>query len=425
VLQNLDLRKTSPPYRLPRPELADEPVDVVRNIIAEVRERGDLALRDLTERFDGVSLEALRVPDAELESALRETPAELRAALEAAAEAIADFHRQQLVEPSTYQRGGLTIREWLQPLARAGCYVPGGLASYPSTVLMTAVVARVAGVEEVVVCVPPGPAGSVPRETLAAAAIAGVDEVFAVGGAQAIAALAYGTESVRAVDAIVGPGNRFVAVAKREVAGTVSVPSAFAGPSEIVVVADESTPIEFAAIDLIVQAEHGPSGLSWLVTWSESVAEQIGSEIARLLENEPRRDAIVSTLSTAGYVALVDGPAAAAAVVNQIAPEHLQLMQAEPEGVLAEVRNAGAIFVGTDAPASLGDYIAGPSHVLPTAGTARFSGALGVADFCKPMHVISVTPDGLREVAPHIEAIATSEGLHAHARSVRMRLDRQ
>jgi len=424
VIQILDLRQTSPPFGLPRPELDDEPVDVVRNIIAEVRRQGDVALRDFTERFDGVVVGDIRVSAEQLQAALGDISSELRSALEASAHAIADFHKTQLVDRTVYERDGVTVTEWAQPLRRAGCYVPGGLARYPSTVLMTAVIARVAGVSEVVICVPPGPDGTVPTETLAAAAIAGVDEVFAVGGAQAIAALAYGTESVRAVDVIVGPGNRYVAVAKREVAGQVAVPSAFAGPSEIVVVADETTPLELAAIDLIVQAEHGPSGLAWLVTWSESVAQGIGSEINELLVDEPRRSEIEATLEASGYVALVSGPQAAAEVVNEIAPEHLQLMQAEPEAMLAQVENAGAIFVGVNAPASIGDYIAGPSHVLPTAGTARFSGALGVSDFCKPMHVISLTPEGLRNVAPHVEAVADAEGLHAHSRSVRMRLDR-
>jgi histidinol dehydrogenase len=292
-----------------------------------------------------------------------------------------------------------------------------------STVLMTAIPARVAGVGQVALCSPPGPDGRIPAGILAAAALAGVDEVHPVGGAQAIAALAYGTESVRAVDVIVGPGNVYVATAKREVGaeGVVGLPAAFAGPSEVVVVADETTPADYAAIDLVVQAEHGPDGLAWLITWSPETAEAVSEAVARLVRESPRRADLEATLNEGGYAVLVDGPEQAAAVFNAIAPEHLELMNASPEDLLALTRNAGAVFCGQNAPASVGDYVAGPSHVLPTFGTARFSSALRVDDFLKWIHVVSLSDAALARVAPSVVALAEAEGLPAHAESVRLR----
>ena len=296
MLSLLDLRGFTGDLRtrLPRPSVAqDAPVDAVRQILADVKARGDVALRELTERFDGVRLSELRVPIADLRAARDTIPVNLRDALERAAEGIADFHASERREEATYERDGIVVRTIPIPVDRVGCYVPGGRAIYPSTVLMTAVPARVAGVGEIALCVPPDrETGTVPRATLAAAAIAGVDEVYALGGAQAIAAMAYGTDTIRAVDVIVGPGNIYVAIAKRELAGEglVGIPSAFAGPSEVVVIADETTPVESAAIDVIVQAEHGPHGLAWLITWSEAAARAIGAAVDRLVAgSSPRR----------------------------------------------------------------------------------------------------------------------------------------
>jgi histidinol dehydrogenase len=288
---------------------------------------------------------------------------------------------------------------------------------------MTAIPARVAGVEEVVLCSPPGPDGRVPAGILAAAALAEVDEVHPVGGAQAIGALAYGTESIGKVDVIVGPGNVYVATAKREVGaeGAVGLPAAFAGPSEVVVVADETTPPEYAAIDLVVQAEHGPDGLAWLITWSAHTADAVSEAVARLVAASPRKADLEATLGGGGYAVLVDGPEQAAAVANAIAPEHLELMNASPESLVPLVRNAGAVFCGPYAPASVGDYVAGPSHVLPTFGTARFSSALRVDDFLKWIHVVSLDAEALERVAPDVAALAEAEGLPAHAESVRLR----
>lgn len=345
----------------------------------------------------------------------------MRIALEAAHDAVEAFHAAQLVTPHRHERNGVVVDGRRQPVDRAGIYVPGGRAVYPSTVLMTAGPARVAGVPEIILCVPPGPDGTVPVVTLAAAALVGVDHVYAIGGAQAIAAMAYGTETVPAVDTIAGPGNVYVAIAKREVAGTVGIPSAFAGPSEVVVVADESAPIDAAAIDIIVQAEHGPGGLSWLVTWSEDVAAAIDSRVAELTAQAPRRADIESTLTSGGYIALVDGPEAAAAVVNEIAPEHAEVMTADPEPIVSAIRHAGAVFVGPWAPASIGDYVAGPSHVLPTFRSARFGSALTVDDFQKTVHVIRVDEAGFETVGPWVEVLAAAEGLDAHASSISLR----
>lgn len=424
MLNRLDLRGAAGDLRalLPRPDGGgEEPVAAVRAIIADVRARGDDALRDLTERFDGVVPASLRVPAADLDRALAGLDPHLRGSLESAAAGIADFQRSQVGAEHDYRRGGLHIRDLRRPVDRAGLYVPGGRAVYPSTVLMTALPARAAGVGEIALCVPPDRTGRVPAVTLAAAALAGVDEVYAVGGAQAIAAMAYGTDTIAAVDVIVGPGNVYVSVAKREVAGVVGVPSAFAGPSEIVVVADDSTPPTFAAIDLIVQAEHGPGGLAWLLTWSAEALDAIVAEVDRLTAAAPRRDEILSTFAEGGYAVLVDSAEQALEVANLIAPEHLQLMSEAPELLVPLVRHAGAVFTGALAPASVGDYVAGPSHVLPTAGTARFSGALTVDDFQKRVHVISLDQGAFAEAAPVVAAIAAAEGLEAHAESVRLR----
>jgi len=428
VLAPLDLRGADvATVVLPRPPSGssdgDEPVEAVRSIIAEVRAGRDGALLELTERFDRVRLGSLTVPADELAAAQERIPPDVRAAIEVAASSVEAFHRTQLVPDHTDERNGFRIASRHLPVDRAGCYVPGGRAIYPSTVLMTAIPARVAGVPEVVLCVPPGPDGKVPDVTLAAAAVAGVDAVHPIGGAQAIAAMAYGTESIAPVDVIVGPGNVYVALAKQQVAGDVGVAAAFAGPSEIVVVADASVAPAFAAVDVIVQAEHGPGGLAWLLTEDEQVAKAVNAEIGRLVEAAPRRADIEATLDGGGYAVVVDDLAAAMTVANRIAPEHLQLMVEDPHALVPLVRHAGAVFCGPLAPASLGDYVAGPSHVLPTAGTARFSGALTVTDFQKPVHVVEVTQAGFEAAAPHVAALARAEGLDEHARSVTLRLD--
>ena len=402
----------------------DEPVDVVREIIATVRDRGDVALRQLADRFDGGAPPAFRVSAAQLDAAWERVDPALREALQEAAASIEAFHLTQRHGPERHEHRGMVVEGIQQPVRRAGCYVPGGRASYPSTVLMTAVPARVAGVDELCLCVPPASGGEVADVTLAAARIAGVDEVYAVGGAQAIAAMAYGTESIPAVDVIAGPGNVFVAIAKREVAGDVGVAAAFAGPSEIVVVADATVPVAYAAIDVVVQAEHGPGGLAWLITADAAVADAVTAAVTEITEASSRRHDIEATLAEGGYAVVVDDDDAAMVVANAIAPEHLQLMVDDPRRLVPDVRNAGAVFLGPMSPASVGDYIAGPSHVLPTNGTARFAGALTVADFCKDIHVVTLDQDAIDDVAGAVATIAEAEGLAAHAESVRMRRTR-
>ena len=397
-------------------------MEAVRAIISAVRERGDEALRELTERFDGAAPASLTVEPDEIAEAASRTPGRVRDALEAAVANVEAYHRHQLLDDVVHNRGGFTVTERHLPVRRAGCYVPGGRAAYPSTLIMTAVPARVAGVTETAVCVPPGPDGRIADVTLAAAAAAGVTEVHPVGGAQAIAALAYGTESIPAVDVIAGPGNVYVALAQREVAGVVGVPAAFAGPSEVVVMADAGADPAFAAADVILQAEHGPDGLAWLVTCDEATADAVEAEVSRLTAGADRRDEIEATLRNSGHSVLCSSLEQALEVVNEIAPEHLELMVEDPEALVPQVRNAGAVFCGPWAPASVGDYAAGPNHVLPTDGTARFAGALGVRDFLKSMHVVSADRAGLESLAPHVIALAEAEGLTAHAESVRLRL---
>src|ERR1035437_4730013 len=340
---------------LPRP--ADEQersAETVAAIIAEVRARGDSALRDFTQKFDGVVLDELRVPASEVTAALDRIPAALQDALDVAHDRILAYHANEAAPAKTdhFESAGITVTHLTRPVTRAGCYAPGGRARYPSTVLMCAIPARVAGGEGVVLCVPPGPDGSVDDATLAAAAVADVDEVYRVGGAQAIAAMAYGTESIAPVDVIVGPGNRYVAEAKRQVSGVVGVASAFAGPSEVVVIAGPDTPPELAAIDLVVQAEHGPDGLAWLITWSEEVADAVTAHVDRIVQASPRRGDLEATLGTGGYAVLVDGPKQAFKISNIVAPEHLEILTQDAASLLPLVWSAGAVFLGPPSPAS-------------------------------------------------------------------------
>jgi histidinol dehydrogenase len=424
MLTRLDLRG---PDADPRVALAaaaapkDEPVDVVRGIIADVRERGDAAVRELTARFDGCTIDSIRVDARQPAAALAALDADLRAALEAAAARIRAYHEAQAATiPASYEADGLAVDELVRPVDRAGLYVPGGRAVYPSTVLMTAIPAAVAGVTEIALCVPPDRGGEVPAVTLAAAAIAGVTEVYRIGGAQAIAALAYGTESVAPVDVIVGPGNVFVSIAKREVAGAgvVGIESP-AGPSELVVVADEHAPPDLVASDLAAQAEHGPGGAAVVITWSESAAAAIERALERIVGDAARRDEMEATLAAGGRLVLVRDAEQAMEVANLIAPEHLELVTDAPDQLVDATRNAGAVFVGPSTPTALGDYVAGPSHVLPTGRSARFASALRVDDFRKHIHVVRAEP-GARAAALGAQAavIARAEGLEEHARSL-------
>jgi histidinol dehydrogenase len=427
-LRVLDLRGTPPPYdsALPRPDAPGADVhDAVARILAEVRAEGDAAVIRSTAAFDGVDVSAgLRVAPSVIKEASERVDADLRDALEVAFERIVAYHAQEGTPPGDHTGGGISVSHLTRAVERVGIYAPGGRARYPSTVLMCAAPARVAGVGSIALCVPPAADGQVDDATLCAAAVAGVDEVYRIGGAQAIGALAYGTDSVPAVDVIAGPGNAYVAEAKRQVSGVVGVASAFAGPSEIVVVAGPGATPEFAAIDLVVQAEHGPDGLAWLVTWDTTFLDDVSAEVDRIVAASPRRADLESTLATAGIACLVDGPVEALAVANTVAPEHLQLMvpAGQEADLLDLVQSAGAVFLGDWSPASMGDYIAGPNHVLPTNRTARFASALRADDFRKHLHAVRVAPEALRVLGPRVIVLAETEGLPAHADSVRRRL---
>ncbi len=424
-LSRLDLRGIRRPLiesDIPRPDaVVPETVDTVREIVAGVRDGGDSAVASFTERFDGVRSERMIYDPRDFEAAFKRIPQQLRDAMSVAAEQIRTVYREELPpEPTTKSRGVTVVRRSV-PVERAGCYVPGGAARYPSSVLHTAVIAKVAGVGEVVVATPPMADGSIDDPTLAACHVAEVDWLVAAGGAQAIAALAFGTESIPKVDVIVGPGNLYVSLAKQEVARYVGVPSAFAGPSEVVVVADASVKPVFAALDVAVQAEHGPHGLAWLVTWDEVYAEEVESALAAYLAEAPRAREIQQTLDTGGYLALVRDREQAIELSNLIAPEHLELLYGGGLEDSCNVENAGVVFVGPYASAAFGDYVAGPSHVLPTYGTARFASVLSVEDFTKRLHTIVVEHEGLRDLGWAVEEIAAIEGLSAHAASIAVR----
>jgi len=423
MLSRLDLRGFTGDLRavlVPPVDEGEGPVAAVREIIDAVRSRGDGAIRELTTRFDGCSIDELRVPDAELAAALDAIPSDVRAALDYAAGEIRAYHETQLEADRTWTRDGVVVRELVRPVDRAGCYAPGGKAPLASTVLMTAIPARVAGVPEVILCSPPGRDGRISAPILAAAAIAGVDDVYRVGGAQAIAAMAFGTESIVPVDVIVGPGNVYVALAKREVAGIVGIES-LAGPSELVVIADETANPAHVAVDLMAQAEHGPGGAAVLVSWSAGVLDAVDAELRTQVAGAGRRTEIEATLATGGRAVLVGDAEQALAVANVVAPEHLELMTAEPERLLDGVRNAGAVFCGPWAPAVVGDYVVGVNHVLPTARTARYASALRVADFQKHLHAVTLDEPALARVAPHVAVLAALEGLDAHGAAVRAR----
>lgn len=423
TLTRIDLRSFHGDLGSVLPEPPDPGSDVrdeVAAIIARVRSGGDAAVRALTEELDHVVLDDLRVAPSAIEAALGRVRVPLRRALEVAWERISAYHAPD-PPPPDFVDAGIRVRHLVRPVRRAGCYAPGGRARYPSTVLMCAAPARAAGVKEVVLTVPPAADGQIDDATLAAAAVAGVDEVYRIGGAQAIAAMAYGTTTVPRVDVVVGPGNRYVAEAKRQVAGVVGVASAFAGPSEVVVVAGPGTRPELAAIDMVVQAEHGPDGLAWLVTWSEELAEAVDIEVGRLVAASPRRRDLEATLQSGGYLCLVDGPDAAIAVSNHVAPEHLELLFDGAEELLPAVESAGAVFCGPWSPASLGDYLAGPNHVLPTNRTARFASALRADDFCRHLHAVIASKEAIASLGTHVITLATTEGLPAHAESIRLR----
>ena len=396
----------------------------VKTILADVRAKGDVALLEYTNRLDQRSVEItdLEIPAAQLQKAKLDIPANFRQALETATARIREYHDRQRSESWTYQdEYGNTLGQQIRPLDRVGVYVPGGLAIYPSSVLMNAIPAQVAGVGEIIMVVP-APQGKVSPMVLAAANIAGVKRVFSVGGAQAIAALAYGTELVPKVDKIVGPGNIWVTTAKRQVFGTVGI-DMIAGPSEILVISDGSSNADWVAIDLFSQAEHDENACAILLCTNQHFLKQVEDSIHRLLPKMERADIIAKSLEKRGALILVRDLQEAVALSNEIAPEHLQLSIANAESLLPDIRHAGAIFIGHYAAEVLGDYCAGPSHVLPTAGTARFSSPLGVYDFQKRSSLINCTAQSAAKLAGTAALLARGEGLTAHACSAEYRAE--
>ena len=406
-------------------EEAEDVDQAVASIIADVRTRGNRAVIELTARFDRLSLapETLAFSQAEIDAEVARVSPEDRAALELAAERIRAYHlRQKPQDESWTDAAGATLGWRWTPVSAAGLYVPGGLASYPSSVLMNAIPAKVAGVERLVIACPT-PDGKVNPLVLLAARIAGVDQVYRIGGAQAIAALAYGTETIQPVDKITGPGNAFVAAAKRRVFGRVGI-DMIAGPSEILVIADADNDPDWIALDLLSQAEHDESAQSILITTDAAFGQAVADAVAKRLETLERRAIAGASWAQHGAVIVARDLAEAAALSNRVAPEHLELCVADPETLSQKITHAGAIFLGQYTPEAIGDYIGGPNHVLPTARSARFSSGLSVLDFMKRTTLAKMTPAALKAIGPAAERLATSESLQAHGLSVRARLDR-
>ncbi|NOZ83195.1 MAG: histidinol dehydrogenase [Euryarchaeota archaeon] len=394
----------------------------VRQILERVRRHGDRALVELTREFDGVELESISVPEEVLEEAQSRLSREVLEALETARSCIADFHRRQLPKDWSYTREGATLGMLHRPLESVGCYVPGGRASYPSTVLMCAVPARLAGVERVAVCTPPGKNGYPEPLTLAACRLAGVREVYSIGGAQAVAALAYGTESVRRVEKIVGPGNVYVTIAKRLVSGEVATDMP-AGPSEVLILADASAEAEIVALDMLAQAEHDPMAVSVLVTTSRELAEKVVEELESARRSAP--EAAREAIEAGGAVLIAESMEEAVRFANEFAPEHLQVLTEEEEQVLQRVKNAGSVFLGRCSPVACGDYASGTNHVLPTSGYARAYSGLSVYDFMKRITYQKLSMEGLERIAKAAITLARAEGLEMHARSIEARLERR
>jgi len=428
MAQRLDARDASFPQAFAallsaKREVSEDVDQAVRAIIEDVVVRGDEALIDFTFRFDGLALqpETLRVSDAEIDAAEAQCSKEALDALALARERIETYHREQRPKDfKTTDSVGVTLGWRWTAIESVGLYVPGGLASYPSSVLMNAVPAKVAGVPRIAMVVPT-PRGETNPLVLAAARLAGVDEVFRIGGAQAVAALAYGTESVKPVAKIVGPGNAYVAAAKRRVFGQVGI-DMIAGPSEVLILADAHGNPDWIAADLLAQAEHDAAAQSILVTDPPALADAVEEALAGQLQTLPRRDIAGASWRDFGAVIVVSSLADAIWLVDRLAPEHLEIEAGDADALAAKVRNAGAIFIGAHTPEAIGDYVGGPNHVLPTARSARFSSGLGVLDFMKRTSILKCGPQSLRALGPAAIALARAEGLEGHARSVALRL---
>ena len=407
----------------PRSQFEYEDINkIVKEIIEDVKANGDKALYKYSEMFD-VKLESLAVSTEEIEEAYNRIDDEFKEVLLTAAENIRKFHEKQ-VRNNFFTNGedGILLGQMINPIEKAGIYIPGGTASYPSTVLMNVIPAKIAGVEEIVLVTPPNKAGKIEDSILAAAKIAGADKIFKIGGAQSIAALSYGTETIPKVYKITGPGNIYVAMAKKMVYGEVDI-DMVAGPSEILVIADENAIPENVAADLLSQAEHDKLAASVLVTSSEELAKEVKNELAKQLENLPRKETAKESLKNNGRIIITKTIEDAVKISNEIAPEHLELCVSDPFAILGKIKNAGSIFLGNNTPEALGDYLAGPNHTLPTSGTAKFSSPLSVDDFIKKSSVIYYTKEALGKVKDKIICFAEKEGLTAHAESVRIRFE--
>ncbi|MDD4164826.1 MAG: histidinol dehydrogenase [Eubacteriales bacterium] len=397
----------------------------VRKIIDEVRENKDRALYDYTERFDKVKLESLIVTETEIETAYRNTDSAFISVLEEASRNITEFHNMQKRSGfEVKKQNGVVLGQKITPIKRVGIYIPGGTASYPSSVLMNAIPAKVAGVEEIVMVTPPNSDGKVPDSILAAAKVAGVTNVYKVGGAQAIAALAYGTQTIKKVDKIVGPGNIFVATAKKIVFGEVDI-DMIAGPSEILIITDCTSDPKCVAADMLSQAEHDKNAAAILICTEEAYANKVGKEIENQLKKLPRYDIARASIDNNGKIIIVKNIEEAIEISNLIAPEHLEICLDNPFDYLEQIKNAGSIFLGKNTPEALGDYFAGPNHTLPTSGTARFSSPLSVDDFIKKSSYIYYTKEALGKVVDKVSLFAEKEGLDAHAKSVKSRFNCQ
>ena len=397
---------------------------LVSSIIADVRENGDEAVRRYSAQFDSMTSEALALSQEEMEEGLKEVDADFFAVLQEAAENIRLYHeKQKRTDFVVTQKQGVVLGQRVTPLERVGIYVPGGTASYPSTVLMNAIPAKIAGVDEIVM-VTPAKDGKISPNILAAAKIAGVERIFKVGGAQAVAALAYGTQEIPCVDKIVGPGNAFVAEAKRQVFGKVAI-DMIAGPSEILVIADEASDAEIVAADLLSQAEHDKLASAILITNSEVLAKQVAEALEEQIPLLPRAEIARDSIDNYGKIIITETLAQAIDISNAVAPEHLEICVDDPFRYLADIRHAGSVFLGRFAPEALGDYFAGTNHTLPTSGTARFSSPLSVDDFVKKSSFTYYTEEALLQVADKIELFANKEGLQAHGRSVMIRKEKR
>lgn len=395
--------------------------DVVSAILSDVRRNGDQAVLSYTRKFDGAELDALEVSQEEIQEAFAGVEPEFLNILKEAADNIRAFHAKQVRNSFLIaERPGIVLGQKVTPIEKVGIYVPGGTAAYPSTVLMDTIPAKIAGCPQIVMTTPPDRNGKIPPAILAAAKIAGVDRIFKAGGAQAIGALAYGTESVPKVDKIVGPGNAFVAEAKKQVFGTVAI-DMIAGPSEILVIADGKSNPAHVAADLLSQAEHDKLASAVLVTDSEALAQAVSEELEKQLPQLPRAEIARASIENNGKIIVADSLMDGISIANEIAPEHLELMVDDPFTYLDAIQNAGSIFLGRSCPEALGDYFAGPNHTLPTSGTARFSSALGVDDFVKKSQFTYYTAQALENAADKIRYFAEKEGLQAHGRSVMIR----